>query len=146
MKRSALIIAFAVALVWPQPTPAADPFADTVDKANKKLVTEPLSVARFLNGNSRSRQLIDSQSVSLKSDFFANHLVGVVGVHVHAREALVQLGGDAAQVGGAHPPRLASVNQRVEGHTRTRRNDAPWCSAGSRSPRPKRRSRNVPGS
>ncbi len=49
------------------------------DFTNKKLATEPLSVTRFLNGNSRSRQLIDSQSFSLKSDFFKNNLVGVVG-------------------------------------------------------------------
>ncbi len=49
------------------------------DFTNKKLATEPLSVSRFLNGNSKSRQLIDSQSFSLKSDFFKNNLVGVVG-------------------------------------------------------------------
>lgn len=49
------------------------------DFTNKKLVTEPLSVVRFLNGNSKSRQLIDSQSLSLKSDFLKNTLVGVVG-------------------------------------------------------------------
>lgn len=49
------------------------------DFTNKRLATEPLSVSRFLNGNSKSRQLIDSQSLSLKSDFLKNHLVGVVG-------------------------------------------------------------------
>ena len=49
------------------------------DFTNKRLATEPLSVARFLNANSKSRQLIDSQSLSLKSDFFGNHLVGVAG-------------------------------------------------------------------
>lgn len=45
----------------------------------RRLVTEPLSVSRFLNANSRSRQHIDSQSLSVKSDFFGNHLVGVAG-------------------------------------------------------------------
>ena len=49
------------------------------DFTGKGMVTEPLSVARFLNGNSKSRQLIDSQSFSLKSDFFKNNLVSVVG-------------------------------------------------------------------
>lgn len=49
------------------------------DFTRKVMTTEPMSVARFLNGNSKSRQLIDSQSLSLKSDFFKNHLVGVVG-------------------------------------------------------------------
>ena len=49
------------------------------DFTGKRMVTEPMSVSRFLNGNSKSRQLIDSQSLSLKSDFFKNNLVGVVG-------------------------------------------------------------------
>jgi len=49
------------------------------DFTGKKMVTEPMSVSRFLNGNSKSRQLIDSQSFSLKSDFFKNTLVSVVG-------------------------------------------------------------------
>jgi hypothetical protein len=49
------------------------------DFTGKRLVTEPLSVLRFLNGNSKSRQLIKSQSFSLKSDFFKNNLVSVVG-------------------------------------------------------------------
>ncbi len=49
------------------------------DFTNKRLVTEPLSVLRFLNGNSRSRQLIDSRSISLKSDFLSSHLVTVIG-------------------------------------------------------------------
>ncbi|MCX6941674.1 MAG: hypothetical protein NTX09_13215 [Verrucomicrobia bacterium] len=49
------------------------------DFPNKRMVTEPLSVLRFLNGGSKSRQLIDSQSVSLKSDFFKDTLVSVVG-------------------------------------------------------------------
>jgi len=49
------------------------------DFTGKKMVTEPLSVLRFLNGNSKSRQLIDSQSFSLKSDFFKNNIVSVVG-------------------------------------------------------------------
>ncbi len=49
------------------------------DFTGKKMVTEPLSVLRFLNGNSKSRQLIDSESFSLKSDFLKNHLVSVVG-------------------------------------------------------------------
>ena len=49
------------------------------DFTGKKMVTEPLSVLRFLNGNSKSRQLIESQSFSLKSDFFKNNIVSVVG-------------------------------------------------------------------
>jgi hypothetical protein len=49
------------------------------DFTNKKMATEPLSVLRFLNGNSRSRQLIDSRSFSTKSDFFGSNLVSVVG-------------------------------------------------------------------
>lgn len=49
------------------------------DFINKKLVTEPLTVTRFLNGGSKSRQLVDSQSLSLKSDFFQDTLVSVVG-------------------------------------------------------------------
>ena len=49
------------------------------DFTGKKMVTEPLSVSRFLNGNSKSRQLIESQSFSLKSDFFKNNIVSVVG-------------------------------------------------------------------
>ncbi|MDP3070948.1 MAG: hypothetical protein Q8N18_11710 [Opitutaceae bacterium] len=49
------------------------------DFTNKRMAAEPLSVLRFLNGNSKSRQLIDSQSLSLKSDFLKNHLVSVVG-------------------------------------------------------------------
>lgn len=49
------------------------------DFTNKKLATEPMSVLRFLNGNSRSRQLIDSRSFSTKSDFFGSNLVTVVG-------------------------------------------------------------------
>lgn len=49
------------------------------DFTNKRLVTEPLSVLRFLNGNSRSRQLIDSRSLSVKSDLLAGHLVTVAG-------------------------------------------------------------------
>ncbi len=49
------------------------------DFTGKRLVTEPLSVLRFLNGNSKSRQLIQSQSFSLKSDFFKNNIVSVVG-------------------------------------------------------------------
>src|SRR6188768_3296340 len=38
MKRYALVIAVGAALASPSLAPAADPFADTVDKANKKLV------------------------------------------------------------------------------------------------------------
>ena len=49
------------------------------DFTKKQMATEPLSVSRFLNGNSKSRQLIDSQSLSLKSDFFKNNLIGVIG-------------------------------------------------------------------
>jgi outer membrane receptor protein involved in Fe transport len=49
------------------------------DFVAKKLVTEPLTVRRFLNGGSKSRQLIGSQSISLKSDFFKDTLVSVVG-------------------------------------------------------------------
>ncbi len=49
------------------------------DFTNKKMATEPMSVLRFLNGNSRSRQLIDSRSFSTKSDFLGSNLVGVVG-------------------------------------------------------------------
>ncbi|MBC7365839.1 MAG: hypothetical protein H7343_03345 [Undibacterium sp.] len=49
------------------------------DFTNKRLVTENLFVRRFLNGGSTSRQLIDSQSVSIKSDFFKDTLVSVVG-------------------------------------------------------------------
>jgi outer membrane receptor protein involved in Fe transport len=49
------------------------------DFTNRRLATESLSVARFLNANSKSRQLIGSQSLSVKSDFFGNHLVGVAG-------------------------------------------------------------------
>ena len=49
------------------------------DFTAKKLVTEPLSVVRFLNSGSKSRQLIGSQSLSLKSDFFHDNLVSVVG-------------------------------------------------------------------
>ncbi len=49
------------------------------DFTNKRMTTEPFAVSRFLNGNSKSRQLIDSQSLSLKSDFFKNNLVGVAG-------------------------------------------------------------------
>ncbi|MBI5769391.1 MAG: hypothetical protein HZA93_16475 [Verrucomicrobia bacterium] len=62
------------------------------DFTNKRLVTEPLSVSRFLNGNSRSRQLIDSQSLSLKSDFFQNHLVGVVGWRWDALQTFSSVG------------------------------------------------------
>ncbi len=49
------------------------------DFTGKRLVTEPLSVMRFLNGASKTRQLIGSESVSLKSDFFKDTIVSVVG-------------------------------------------------------------------
>lgn len=49
------------------------------DFTAKRMVTEPLSVLRFLNSGSKSRQLIGSQSLSLKSDFFKDNIVSVVG-------------------------------------------------------------------
>lgn len=49
------------------------------DTVARKLVTEELWVRRFLNGGSLSRQEIASESVSIKSDFFKNHIVSVVG-------------------------------------------------------------------
>lgn len=51
-------------------------FFDTVAA---RLETEELWIRRFLNGGSLSRQEIDSQSVSLKSDFFSNNIVSVIG-------------------------------------------------------------------
>ncbi len=49
------------------------------DFVGKKLVTEPLIMHSFLNGGSKSRQLIGSQSISMKSDFFKDTLVSVIG-------------------------------------------------------------------
>ena len=49
------------------------------DFTSRRMVTENLFVRRFLNGASKSRQLIDSKSISIKSDFFKDTLVSVVG-------------------------------------------------------------------
>ncbi len=49
------------------------------DFTSKRMVTEQLYIRRFLNGGSKSRQNIGSKSISLKSDFFKDTLVGVVG-------------------------------------------------------------------
>jgi hypothetical protein len=49
------------------------------DFTAKRLVTEELYVRRFLNGGSMSRQKVGSQSLSLKSDFFNDTIVSVVG-------------------------------------------------------------------
>lgn len=49
------------------------------DFTTRRLLTEPLRVIRFLNTGAQSRQQIDSQSVSLKSDFFRDTLVSVIG-------------------------------------------------------------------
>lgn len=49
------------------------------DFTNKRLVTEPLSMIRFLNGASKSAQKLSSQSLSMKSDFFNDTLVSVIG-------------------------------------------------------------------
>ncbi|PAW62907.1 MAG: hypothetical protein B9S34_15385 [Opitutia bacterium Tous-C1TDCM] len=49
------------------------------DFTGRRMVTEPMGVSRFLNGNAKSRQLVGSESFSLKSDFFRNTLVSVVG-------------------------------------------------------------------
>lgn len=49
------------------------------DFTTKQMVTDELYVRRFLNGGSLARQKVDSKSLSLKSDFFGDTLVGVVG-------------------------------------------------------------------
>lgn len=49
------------------------------DFAKKKLVTDDLSIRRFLDGGSLSRQDIQSKSLSMKSNFFGDTLVTVFG-------------------------------------------------------------------
>lgn len=49
------------------------------DSVARRLATERLTIRRFLNGASRSRQEVESQSFSIKSDFFSGNLVGIVG-------------------------------------------------------------------
>jgi len=49
------------------------------DFTTKQLVTDDLSVRRFLNGGSLSRQTLESKSLSLKSDFFNDTIIGVIG-------------------------------------------------------------------
>ncbi|MFM8619471.1 MAG: TonB-dependent receptor plug domain-containing protein [Opitutaceae bacterium] len=49
------------------------------DFTTKQLVTDNLTVRNFLNFGSRSRQVIDSKSLSVKSDFFRDHIVSVFG-------------------------------------------------------------------
>jgi hypothetical protein len=49
------------------------------DFTNKRMVTEDLYVRRFLNGGSLARQKVTSKSLSLKSDFFHDTIVTVVG-------------------------------------------------------------------
>ena len=75
------------------------------DFTNKKMVTEPLTVTRFLNGGSKSRQLIGSQSLSLKSDFFRDTLVSVVGwrwdnLQTYSSEGNVRLPNDTLDLSG----------------------------------------------
>jgi hypothetical protein len=49
------------------------------DFVTKQLVTEPLTIHRYLYGGSLSRQKVASKSLSLKSDFLHDTLVTVVG-------------------------------------------------------------------
>ena len=75
------------------------------DFTNKRMVTEPLTVVRFLNSGSKSRQLIGSQSLSLKSDFFHDTLVSVVGwrwdnMKTYSSEGNVRLPDDTLDISG----------------------------------------------
>lgn len=49
------------------------------DFTNRQLVTDDLSIRRYLNGGSLSRQKLESKSISLKSDFFRDTLIAVIG-------------------------------------------------------------------
>ncbi len=49
------------------------------DFVTKQLVTEKLTIHRYLNGGALSRQKVASKSLSAKSDFFRDTLVTVVG-------------------------------------------------------------------
>ncbi|MES2696375.1 MAG: hypothetical protein V4773_23095, partial [Verrucomicrobiota bacterium] len=92
------------------------------DFTNKRLVTEPLSMLRFLNGASKSRQRLGSESLSLKSDFFNDTLVSVVGwrwdhLETYSSEGNTRFADDTLNIAGLRLRDAADLDEKVHNFT-----------------------------